>query len=180
MKRAWAYVATLAVVALASLGAYSALTTPWQFDPAAYPRVVAWAGCTARVVADDAASPAESFYVPGAHVIVVGTHEDRDLPYYAGLFILFHETGHCLQAQDGTMDRLWGAPLELDADRRASDLACGLGLDGRQIAQDTWDWAQRELGYNGDHGHGTLAERRAQAANAHACDRPEPQRWAAR
>lgn len=161
MKRVFAGVAAVAVAAMVSLGAFAAIQ-PWQYDPAQYPRVVSWAGCTARVVTDENASPAESFYVPMAHVIVVGTHEDANLPYYAGLFILFHETGHCLQAQDGTLERVGTGPeVELDADRRASDLACGLGLDGRRIAADTWDWAHDELGYNGDPGHGTLADRKS-------------------
>jgi hypothetical protein len=60
---------------------------------------------------------------------------------------------------------------ELDADRRSADLACGLGLDGRKLLHDTFQWAHDSFGYNGDDHHGTLAERMSQGDKATACDK---------
>jgi hypothetical protein len=156
--------------------------TQWQYNPANFPKMVAWAGCTATVFTSDQHSPIESAYDSFNHRMYVGTHEDTDIPYYAGLMILMHETGHCLQDQEGLLSDYGDyinnpVKFELDADRRAADLMCGLGLDGRQLLRDTFQWAHDAFGYNGDDGHGTLSERMSQAGNAHACDKRVEQ-WA--
>ena len=147
----------------------------WQYDPANFPKIVAWAGCNAALFTSDQASPAESFYDSTYHQMYIGTHEDTDIPYYAGLTILLHETGHCLQDQMGTLtgDAYRADPVrfELDADRWAADLMCGLGLDGRSLLRQTFEWARDAFGYQGDEGHGTLAQRIGQGENARACDK---------
>jgi hypothetical protein len=166
-------IAAVAAAVLLALTPYTLnLQWGWQYNPANYPKVVSWAGCHATVAVEPDQSPAHSYYIPQLHTLVVGTHEDSDIPYYAGLFILFHETGHCLQHESGWLEKQTDiVTVELDADRRAADLACGMGLDGRQMLVDTFEWAKRVLGYNGDPDHGTLEMRESQALNAHACDK---------
>ena len=171
MRLKVALVAVTAAVLMA-LTPYTLTLIDWQFDPTNYPKVVRWAGCHATVAANEDAGPEASFYIPMAKTMVVGTKADDSIPYYAGLFILLHETGHCLQDESGWLDKQTDiVVVELDADRRGADLACGMGLDGRQILIDTFDWAHRVLGYNGDMNHGSLEQRMGQAANAHACDK---------
>jgi hypothetical protein len=144
----------------------------WQYDPANYPKIAAWAGCHAAVAVNPDESPITSYYSSTAHVLVVGTHEDDQIPYYAGLIILLHETGHCLQDEEGWLDKQTDiVVVELDADRRAADLACGMNLDGRGLLVATFEWAKEVIGYNGDPDHGTLEMRESQAANAHVCDK---------
>ena len=156
----------------------------WRMDPAQYPKMVQWAGCTAQIDVDADDSPTHSYYVPGYHILHIGAAEDPDVPYYAGLIILLHEVGHCLQFQANPEEHVANyrehpVQYELDADRRSADLACGLGLDGRKLLHDTFQWAHDAFGYNGDEGHGTLSERMSQADNAHACDKRVEQ-WASR
>ena len=156
----------------------------WRMDPAQYPKMVQWAGCTAQIDVDDNDSPTGSYYVPVYHILHIGAKEDPNVPYYAGLIILLHEVGHCLQFQANPEEHVANyrehpVQYELDADRRSADLACGLGLDGRKLLHDTFQWAHDAFGYNGDDGHGTLSERMSQADNAHACDKRVEQ-WASR
>jgi hypothetical protein len=148
----------------------------WRFDPANYPKMVQWAGCTAELDVDENDSPAGSYYVPGYHVLHIGAKDDPAIPYYAGLMILLHETGHCLQFQANPEEHVRNyranpVKYELDADRRSADLACGLGLDGRTLLRQTFQWAHDSFGYNGDDQHGTLVERMSQGDNARACDK---------
>jgi len=148
----------------------------WRFDPTEYPKMVSWAGCTADVDIDQHDSVAGSYYVPGYHVMHIGARDDSGIPYFAGLIILLHETGHCLQFQadpEGQMSAYRQDPVkyELDADRRAADLACSMGLDGKQLLRDTFQWAHDVLGYEGDPSHGTLAQRMSQGDAAPACMR---------
>jgi hypothetical protein len=156
----------------------------WRLDPAQYPKMVQWAGCTAAIDVDTDDSPVKSYYVPVYHILHIGAAEDPNVPYYAGLIILLHEVGHCLQFQANPEEHVRNyrehpVQYELDADRRSADLACGLGLDGRKLLHDTFQWAHDAFGYNGDDGHGTLSERMSQADNAHACDKRVEQ-WASR
>jgi hypothetical protein len=167
--------AAAAAAVLLALAPYTVQFLDWRYDPANYPKLVKWAGCTAEVIVTDG-SPAGSFYSPTDHALVIGGGEDPNVPYYAGLIILLHETGHCLQFQADPaeqMNKYRENPVmyELDADRRAADLACGLGLDGRQLLIDTFEWARVTFGYHGDPYHGTLEQRESQAMNAHACDK---------
>jgi hypothetical protein len=166
-------IAAVAAAVLLALTPYTLhLEWGWQYNPTNYPKVVEWAGCHATVAIEPDQSPTSSYYVPQLHTLVVGTHEDSEIPYYAGLFILLHETGHCLQHESGWLDRQTDiVVVELDADRRGADLACGMGLDGRRILVDTFEWAKQVLGYNGDPNHGTLEMRESQALNAHSCDK---------
>ena len=145
----------------------------WRYDPANYPKMVGWSGCHATVYSDPDVSPLGSYYNIAAHVLVIGAKEDAEVPYYAGLFILFHETAHCLQHESGWLDTHMDSlqTVELDADRGASDLACGLGLDGRKINRDTFEWAKEKFGYQGDPWHGSIEQREAMADQAHRCDK---------
>ncbi len=138
----------------------------WQYDPANYTKIVQWAGCTAAVDMDADDSVVNSYYIPGYHVLHVGTRPERNSPYYVGLVVLLHETGHCLQFQgavspDEQADKYQNDPVryELDADRQAAEMACGIGLDGKKLLLDTFTWAHDAFGYDGDPGHGTLYER---------------------
>ena len=172
MRLRTAIIAGAAALLLAFVPYTVSLEWGWQYNPANYPKVVQWAGCHATVAIADDQSPASSFYIPTEHTIVVGTQNDDSVPYYAGLFILLHETGHCLQDESGWLDKQTDiVTVELDADRRGTDLACGMGLDGRRLLIDTFEWAKESLGYYGDPDHGTLEQREGQAANAHACDK---------
>jgi hypothetical protein len=148
----------------------------WRLDPAQYPQMVQWAGCTADIDVDENDSPVGSYYVPVYHILHIGAKEDANVPYYAGLIILLHEVGHCLQFQANPIEHVGNyradpVKYELDADRRSADLACGLGLDGRALLRQTLQWAHDAFGYNGDDKHGTLAERMSQGENARACDK---------
>lgn len=169
-------VATILAALLIALPFEVAFTRyEWRYDPAHYVDIVRWAGCQADIDVDETDSVAGSFYAPGMF-LHIGAKPDDTLPYYAGLIILLHETGHCLQYQANPLTHEWNyrqnpVKYELDADRRSADLACSLGLDGRKLLHDTFQWAHDELGYNGDDRHGTLAERMSQGDNAHACDK---------
>ena len=177
-------VAALSVAAafLLALAPFTVQFQTWQYNPENFPKIVTWAGCSATVHVSDQHSPAESFYDPMNHEMYVGTREDGDIPYYAGLIILLHETGHCLQKQSGFYSpyeyRRNPVPFELEADRQSADLACSLGLDGKKLLRDTFQWAHDEFAYNGDDNHGTLAERMAMGDKAPACQKQEPQRFA--
>jgi hypothetical protein len=140
-----------------------------------YERLVRWAGCEAVLVTDDTESATSSFYVSQLHGLFIGTRPD--MPSDLALVIVLHEIAHCLQYQDGSAARIGRGPaLELDADRRAAELACALGLDGPRLLHDLFVWAYATLGYVGDEGHGTSAERISQGAAARgACVRPPQQ-----
>lgn len=87
--------------------------------------------------------------------------------------ILAHEISHCLQTQEGVHfapdpdDR---QDTELDADRRGADLLCSiLHKDGARINHDLLVAANRIFDYEGDTGHGTLAQRIQAGYDAPAC-----------
>lgn len=148
----------------------------WRYDPANYAQMASWTGCTAQLDVDENVSPAGSYYMPVYHILHIGTKDDPEIPYYAGLIILLHETGHCLQFQADPLAHVRNyradpVKYELDADRRSADLACALGLDGRGLLRQTFQWAHDAFGYNGDDNHGTLEQRMSQADNARACDK---------
>ena len=132
--------------------------------------LVAWTGCKARVVVSADHHAVESFYSPRSHALYIGI---KSTPYPYLLMIVLHETGHCLQMQKGYLIPLYNAggtrAVELDADRIATDLACGLNMDGPRLLRDLFDWALETYGYDGDPGHGTLADRIDQAKNALVC-----------
>ena len=148
----------------------------WRYDPSNYAQMVQWAGCTAALDVDENDSPAGSYYVPVYHILHIGAKDDPAIPYYAGLIILLHETGHCLQFQANPEQHVRNyredpVKYELDADRRSADLACALGLDGRTLLRQTFQWAHDTFGYNGDDKHGTLEQRMSQGDAATACDK---------
>src|SRR5439155_3374955 len=108
-------------------------------------QLVKWAGCKAPVVTSDERSVLESFY--NGKALYVGT--DTDTPYDVWLMVLFHETAHCLQYQVHGLDMVFDytidpKPWELDADRQAAVLTCGLGLDGPKLLHDLFVWAYKE------------------------------------
>ncbi len=133
-----------------------------------------WSGCTADLVTSDEVGIESSYYDLLAHTLYIGTDPDR--PAAVVLMVVLHEIGHCLQAQEGMLDLgLTIVEIELDADRRAADLACALHLDGAALLHDLFVWANESFGYEGDSTHGTMAERIAQGARAPACHRPPAQ-----
>lgn len=178
MKLRLAAAALLAAVLVVLPYQISVALYDWRFDPAQYPKIAAWAGCRATVVVSDQ-SPVTSFYNSLDHVLVIGGGEDPNVPYYAGLIILLHETGHCLQDQADVLGGYGDNPVryELGADLIAADLACALGMDGAQMLRDTFDWAHDEFGYDGDPMHGTLDERKSQGDMAPHCMKREVQGW---
>ena len=143
-------------------------------------RLARWAGCKAPVHTSDAVSVLESFYAPEDSVwggyergLYIGTR--KDTPAYVGLMVTLHEVGHCLQHQTGTLDEMDTVTRELDADRYAADLACGLGLDGRSLLHELFVWAFQVYGYDGDENHGTMVQRIHAGDRASRCDLPPAQ-----
>lgn len=151
-----------------------------------YQEILTWSGCTAQLVTNDQFPAIDSFYTTGVlygipvmpPTIYVGTKEGEP-PHEMALIVLLHEIGHCLQYQESP-EALVAADMnptpeiikvwELDADRRAADLACALGYDGRGLLHDVMVWLRETHGYNGDPAHGTLSERILQGEKATACD----------
>ena len=146
-----------------------------------YVDLVSYSGCKAAVVENESAGPEQSFFAvdESGPFIVIGVNGDSDLPMFVGTMILLHEAGHCLQYQEGLLGDYRNDPkkYELDADRRAADLACGMGMDGRGMLKDLFVWAREVLGYTGDMWHGTSDERMAQGDRARRCDKPSIQSW---
>jgi hypothetical protein len=126
-----------------------------------------WAGCTADLTTSDEVSIAGSAYSPDEHRLYIGTQPGA--PEYVYTIVALHEIGHCLQWQEESPLRRHTPERELDADRRAADLACAMGLDGAQMLHDTMVWAKQEFDYNGDPNHGTLVERISASALAYSC-----------
>jgi hypothetical protein len=138
-----------------------------------YADIVKWAGCEANLVTSDERQIIESFYSPGKHTLYIGTRDVEGLPQSVAVIVLYHEIGHCLQAQSGLLTTwLPRIYLELDADRWAADLACARHLDGKRMLHDIMVWAYKTYGYEGDYDHGTLAQRIAQGDNALMCRLP--------
>ena len=140
-----------------------------------YWRYARWAGCTAALITSDERSILESFYRPYTHALYIGT---QDTSQHFMLIVLFHEIGHCLQFQRYTLPEIQEiyqtrVALELDADRLAADLACSMGMEGKRMLRDIFEWAHEEFGYDGDPEHGSLAERIGQGELAPACN-PAP------
>ena len=135
-----------------------------------YEVIAAWAGCRATLVTNDDASILNSHYTLAPPTLSIGTQPVDGLPQDVAEMVLFHEIGHCLQHQAG----LFNEPIplvvvELDADRWAAELACGMHRDGKRLLHDIFVWAHEQFGYNGDPAHGTLAQRIAQGDNAAMC-----------
>ena len=135
-----------------------------------YADIVSWAGCRAALVTDDTRHIFSSHYNYPSKTLYIGTADAAELAQELAEMVLFHEIGHCLQHQTGMLD----APIplmmiELDADRWAAELACGLGKDGKRLLHDLFVWAYETQGYEGDSAHGTLTQRIAQGDNAAMC-----------
>jgi hypothetical protein len=137
---------------------------------ASYEGLVRWAGCEARLVTRDDIPTAASIYSPERYTLYIGTEETEGLRSELAEMILFHEIGHCLQDQMGGIEP--GVRTELDADRYAAQLACALGRDGVALLREVFEWARGNFGYDGDPGHGTLAQRISQGQNATFCKKP--------
>lgn len=135
-------------------------------------RLIAWTGCTASVVTSDEHQPIESHYRIDQHAVYIGTAV-HNTPLTHLVMIVLHESGHCLQMQRGYMFPLYQVggqvAVELDADRLATDLACGLGLDGPTMLRELFAWALETYEYDGDDNHGTLEQRIDQANHAMVC-----------
>lgn len=151
-------------------------------QPPSYVDIVRAAGCDAPVHESSQVSSTRSFHLsrdvmtPDGRVyergLYIGT--SPSVPADVTLLIVLHETGHCLQHQEmgDLFDQLYQvAPqvLELDADRRAADLACRLGLDGPAMLTRAFEWLRQEYGYEGDPAHGSVEERVAMSVHASAC-----------
>src|SRR5690349_1210451 len=153
----------LALVApIPTIGATNT-TTPQEH----YTTLARWAGCRAEVITSDEHSIVESFY---NGKLYIGTMPDG-VPAELAEMVALHEIGHCLQDQAGVLDDYaWNPQVyELDADRRAADLACARHKDGAKLLHDLFVWAYETYGYSGDYAHGTMAERISQSTNAPAC-----------
>lgn len=165
--RVWRSVVALAALALLAI-VPTADATHLQQPYAAW---VAWAGCRAEVITDDAHSVLDSFYDTESERLYLGTLAD-EVPEGLGLVVVFHEVTHCLQGQHGDLDGSYDTvQIELDADRGAANLLCALGKDGARLEHDLFLWARDNFGYNGDSWHGTLAERIAAGYSAPNCKR---------
>lgn len=139
--------------------------------------LVRWAGCTAAVKVEPSMSAADSYYRPSSHTIFIGSADDA--PEYVKETILFHETGHCLQAQQPggfAQDRYQAASdLELEADWYAANLECARHRPGIQYLRDVMQWAHDTFDYDGDWMHGSLEQRMHAGDNAPSCQTPEHQ-----
>jgi hypothetical protein len=130
-----------------------------------YEGLVRATGCTAEVVTSDTHSAMESFYHPITHQVYVGTGYSvvyglPEVPPHLAVIIVLHEAAHCLQWMYEDPVIFEGAVArELDADRRAADMACRLGMPGDKLLHDIMVWAYEKLGYEGDISHGTLEQR---------------------
>jgi hypothetical protein len=171
MKRSFT---TLAAAALVLVFATAAVANHRDESIAS---LVKQLGCAATVQTYDDVSPVRSAFSPLNNTLYIGTEDDPTLPVEVADMIVLHEIGHCLQLQDGTVWTGDTLTLELDADRRSVDLACSIGRDGRSLQFRLWKWVNEKFGYVGDHSHGTIAERIAQADNATMCSprHTEPQ-----
>lgn len=146
-----------------------------------YAKIIRYAGCHAKLVTSDEHSVIESYYNSENKTMYIGTQPEADLPEDEALIIVLHETGHCQQDQEGLLADLAPAyfdptpivTLELDADRRAADMACRMGKDGRGLLRDVFIWVHDKFGYNGDYLHGTLEQRISQGRLALSCEKPQ-------
>jgi len=166
------------LIAALSLLVALAMQAEAQHRELDYKGIVGHAGCHAKVVTSDEHSVFESAYDYQNHVLYVGT-EPGELPEELAIMVVLHETGHCLQDQEGLL-RMPGPrslaenqALELDADRRSADMACRLGLDGRGLIIRLLEWARDAFDYYGDPGHGTLDQRMSTGRLALSCEKSQ-------
>lgn len=134
--------------------------------------MVRWAGCSATLTVSDEHSPFESMYSPEQHRLYFGTKPIPGLSPDMPLQILMHEVSHCLKAQEGLtfLDYLEDPKkYELEADERGAGLLCAYHKDGARINHALLVLVHDKYGYNGDEGHGTLAERIQAGSRASAC-----------
>lgn len=170
------------LIATALLITVSVFAVPKAHSASSYESTVRWAGCKNAAVVEDPNIPAvSSFYMSTRETaalskytgkdigtfIVIGT---KDTPQSVTLIVLLHETGHCLQDEMGYIDKITTLQRELDADRWAANLACGLNLDGRRLLHDAFVWMKKTYDYNGYPWHGTLEMRIRQADKADRCN----------
>lgn len=161
---------------IAAVGLVVALLIPLTYIAASQldsPEAMArWAGCKAEVIEMENQSVLSSYYAPLWEQMYIGM-DNEDVPLETQQIIIFHEIGHCLQDQEiqiGPLLEQGGRQMvELDADRRAADLACRRGQDGRRMLREAFLWAKKTFGYDGDDSHGTLAERISQGDKALYC-----------
>lgn len=126
-----------------------------------------WAGCTAALTTSDEVPIERSVYAYDEHRLYIGTQPGDPENVYLG--VTLHEIGHCLQMQEGVLLNRGSVERELDADRRAADLACAMGRDGREILHELMVWAKEKFDYDGDDSHGTSAQRIQIGREAPAC-----------
>jgi hypothetical protein len=137
-------------------------------DVASLTAIAEWAGCKNVVVADVEGFGFNAYFGIDmstgrpAIVFINGT----SIPEQHRFMIFLHELGHCLQYMEGVIFQMDTQTRELDADGRATQLACALHMDGPRMLDELWDWANETFGYDGDPDHGTLDERREQANRA--------------
>lgn len=174
----------------------SLLATPVESRQETILDKVRLAGCRSEVVLGENHSIFESYFNSDENKLYIGTRTGKLPKEYADA-IIFHEAGHCVQLQDGTMKKFqeiikrakasaeanYGYPddavlaefyaeilvIELDADARAAEMLCRRGLDGRAIYYELLVYAKENLGYEGDARHGSLQNRIDAAASAPMC-----------
>ena len=125
--------------------------------------IAEWAGCEAVTVEEDDMLNAFFAVDPyGQPYIFIGTQ----FPEEHRLTVFLHELGHCLQYMDGSFVQMDSEIRELDADGRSAQLACALHMNGPRMVYDLFVWVHETFGYEGDEGHGTLAQRIEQGNHA--------------
>jgi hypothetical protein len=154
-----------------------------------YERFIRWAGCYNAQVVTDTRYPAgtsQFALVPDllsgevTEILFVGTKPSQ-LTESDEMYIVAHETTHCLQWESRGVDFLAQAEtlegvkaIELEADQNAARLLCRYHRDGIRQGMELWDHVHELFGYEGDETHGTLAERKAAVAAVTDCtDRQE-------
>lgn len=118
-------------------------------------------GCTADVFERYALS-FNAYYDSSEHVIVLMGLQH--LPESWQRFILWHETGHCLQMQSGRLSSLrykGRYEVEWDADAFAIRQLAEEGVDGADLNHDIWGQLYRQYKYEGHEydSHGTSVAR---------------------
>lgn len=130
--------------------------TPWTQE------LVTSLGCAATVTSIDS-SGFNAYYSPMSdEIVLIGFN---NIPESWQRLILLHETGHCIQWQNGEMPRLLARgpyEIEWDADAYAiRQLDAVYGIDGAALNAEIWGQLYRQFGYKGDidDSHGTSVGR---------------------
>lgn len=150
-------IAAVALLILASVSPALALT---QDEAQA---LVTATGCHADVkfINEPRMPGFNAFYSWSGHILLINLD---NAPDSWQRFILYHETGHCLQVESRDVYRIANrgvSELEWDADAYAIRMMERAGYDAQAIQEDVWAWVYRNWGAEGsrDSAHGKLVDR---------------------